>query len=559
MQHHEVKMDSNIDTKQAALNAAFVEASWDGDFNAARIALDNGASVSATAPFVMHAIIVNKEILQLCIERGGIDQELLDTSLMFCFNYNHKESAAMLLKAGANISYTVSMISPHSTATLDNEMLEILIKTGKPSQEFLNDVYGHAVAKGIFENANILKSCGAQSTAEIDFLEACHKGDFEAVKKALDSGISLNSGSTYGNTAISIAMRYPEILELFIAHKDCTQQVLDIALIRINWAQYEYNSEGKREHKYDIPVESAKLILKAGANPNYKHQYDNHAEYAIDHAVNYPKILEAFIATGKLTQETLDRGLSEVYKEVESVKLLLNAGASVNAEGALENATHDMASFKLFMAKGGIEQNTLNKALWSGLKSYNLKSMFLKSPELDLSEDERNEIITESKELLEVAKLLSEAGAELTTDMIWDLASDTPEILELLKSYCSQENLNKAFVEVMESRWSYDFVPKVKLLLDLGADVNTKNSNGEYVIKYLAHDPELLVALLEKGGISADAMKSMGFSVVETTMLLLNQHKTEAVVKHEAAPAVAEQSTELDQGMPAHEASGANV
>jgi hypothetical protein len=489
---------------------------------------------------------------------ANIRQPELDEYLLHAFYYSNKEAVDRLLKDGADISYTISKIHPVSVARSGKEVLEILIKNGKPNQEFLDDAYGYAVVRGYFENAEILKSSGAKSTAEIDFIEACHKGDFATVKNALDSGMNFNAGAEYEGQAITISMRYPEILKLFLAHKECTQQVLDMVLISIDWAHYEYNSEGEWERKYDIPVESAKLLLAAGANPNYKHQYDHYSEYAIDNAVNYPKILEAFIATGKLTQEILDRGLPRVHKEVESVKLLLNADADVNAEYALENAIDDLESFKLFMAKGGINQDALNTALWSALNSYNRNSISLKAPELDLSEDECNEIIKESNELLEVANLLSDAGAEFTLDMIWYAASDSPEMLKLLKSYCSQENINKVFAKVTESSWSYDFVPKVKLLLDLGADVNTKNPNGEYVIKYAAHDPELLVAFIEKGGISADAMKSMGFSVVETAMLLLNQHKAEAVVTHEIAPPV-EQSTELDQGIPAHEAnSGVN-
>lgn len=483
-------------------------------------------------------------------------QAELDEYLLHAFYYSNKENAEQLLKYGADISFTIARINPSIVAALDKDMLEIFIKHGNLHQELLDNIYSYSVAKGAFENAQLLKDAGAQSNSEIDFIEACHKGDLEFVKNAFDNGMNFNAGAVYGKPAISIAIRYPEILKLFIAHPECTQQVLDNALIA-DWDRYEYNmAKEEWEHKYDIPTESAELLLDAGANPNYKYQNSyGETEYVINKAVHHPRILEAFIESEKLTQETIDHGLSVIHKNSECVALLLNADADVNAKGALEMATQDIASLILFIIKGGIEKDTLNKALETSMDRYSFGIGLSEQEGFEMSEDDVNFFIKES---LEAIQLLREEGAELTADMILNAAQNDSLMLKLFPSYYSQNNLDKALEKAMTIDWwmlHNDYGQHVKLLLDLGADVNTKDSDGEYVIKYAAKDPVLLVAFLEKGGVSVEAMKSTGFSVPEVTLLLLNQHKAEAA-NHDKAHH-AEHPIELDGGMEAHEATQA--
>lgn len=280
-----------------------------------------------------------------------------------------------------------------------------------------------------------------QVVLDAALIEACKAGDLNAAKKALNNGASVNYHDANGVSGIEYALLHEEIVELLVKQEGITQETLDKGLMR-GWGVWESGSliEGSKP-VWRVNSESAKLLLEAGANPNYKHAYTQYTtEYAIDFAVREYDILKLFIETGKLTKETIDHGLSVGSKDVECTELLLKAGATVNSEWELQHFVDQPKNIQLFIENLSIEQASLNTALESAIQRYcySLESLKSEMQQSIIDQDYCNDLVKHSDSLLESAKLLRKAGADFTIDTLTQAGQINPEAAAILKQHMAE-------------------------------------------------------------------------------------------------------------------------
>ncbi len=158
---------------------------------------------------------------------------------------------------------------------------------------------------------------------EQSLYEACSRGDVEKVKSLLDSGVSVNAKNKVGYYAIC-NVDNPEVLKFFIAKGGIDQKALDKALYVICLDYVINNYEEDYEQNADL-LECAKLQLGAGASVNAK----DVALLAIENAAVHKEMLDLFLAKGGLEQKSLNIALysASMHKNEENVNSLLKNGA----------------------------------------------------------------------------------------------------------------------------------------------------------------------------------------------------------------------------------------
>ncbi|SMR60828.1 unnamed protein product [Zymoseptoria tritici ST99CH_1E4] len=463
---------ANVNAQGGEFGNALQAASFEGSQSVVKLLLDAGADVNAQGGEFGNALQAasfegSQSVVKLLLDAGANVNAggTLGSALQVASVANCQTTMKMLLDAGADVNAQVGLygnaLQTAASAFGCIEVVQMLLHAG-----------AHINAQGGFWGNALQAASYAKSQAVVEML--------------LDAGADANApGGRYGN-ALAAAIqasggdRNYELLQLLLragAEVNPPGIYRGSALIMASGAGFS---------------EIVDLLLKAGADPDARCDVEPDAAWAWKHST----ALEAALANGskEIAQILLDAG-ADVNKEgprvlsaalegfetrgkdVALIRLVLDAGAEVNPPGPERGNALMLAS-----RYGSVE--TVSLLLQAGAdvnaKSHGDYSNALEAASAEGHEEVVQMLIDAGAEISarsnglqgasyggheRIVKILLEAGADVNTLDRWEGIARAPD---------------GWFTTALEAaaRWGHEEI--VRLLIDAGADVNIRFERTKY-------------------------------------------------------------------------------
>lgn len=349
-----------------------------GDLTAVSCMLDAGFDVdtrlgAGRTPLMTASLFQQKKVVDFLLSRkadpnaqtsssyGGV------TPLILAIGQGDLEITKKLLDAGANPNIAdaegrTPLIAAEIRKELNIPLLETMLNSGADIHAISDSgftLFGWAVENNDMDVVKYLIQKGVKidgTEKERPLLESCMKGNYKMVEFLCENGANVNVSLEDGTTPLMVSLDYPEIITYLINHKAKTEQTNSEDLTALMLAAIKDKSKaiaplvnGKANVNGKDPkglsplmyatmhdnIDTAKELLKYGANPNYQISGDVKLTPLITAAVKAsPEMVQLLLSKGakpntKDQEGNTALGFAIHEDNPEVVAVLLKNGADV--------------------------------------------------------------------------------------------------------------------------------------------------------------------------------------------------------------------------------------
>ena len=378
-------VDMMASLQETALHAA----AQNGHADVVRVLLEWDADVNAQfMQTALHAAAQrgDEEVARLLLRAGAPPDALTrygdETPLFFAAANGNEKVVGLLLKTGASAQYPDRYRSNPLHAAVrarDADIVRQLLEAGAEvnhtdHKELLPIQY--AASRGTAAITKLLLEAGAPADMSA-FLTATELGHADVAGLLMEAGASVLSKDYYGDTMLHFAARegHPDVVALFIEagapvdvrnNNGRTPILLAVgggnqAVARINEGD---PSQAAARDRY---MEVVRLLIKAGGPLDWR--YGNIEDTLLHYAARAgaPSFVKVLLEGGEEPNVRNARGETPLHYAagsaynttgVEAVRLLLDAGASVDAKDnrgrtALDSAKQNLEAWRLIKSREG--------------------------------------------------------------------------------------------------------------------------------------------------------------------------------------------------------------
>ena len=539
---HRADWDPGDNCKNTALHLA----ASNGHLEAARILLERGANIDfrnngGLTPLQQASQSMREgclDIMHLLLDHGA-DGDACDnhgnTAIHFAASKSHFEAARMLIERGANInSQNKEGLTPlqHASQGMGERYLDImrfLLDHGanvSACDNSGNTALHFVVSEGHLEGARLLLGRGADVNSQnneglIPLQQASHglrRRYLDIMRLLLDHGADLAARDNSGNTVLhfSVSEGHLEAARMLLERGADVDSKNNEGLTPL----VQRASQSIREGCLDI----MRLLLNRGANGD---ACDKHGNTALHFAASkgHFEAARMLIERGANVDSQNNNGLTPLQRASQGMwkgyrdimRLLLDYGANLAARDNIGNTTLHLVVSEghlkgaRMLLERGADVNSQNDEGLTPIQqaSYGLRRGYLRYPCLDImrllldhganftaSDKSGNTALhfVVSEGHLEAARMLLERGA--------DVNSKNNEGLTPLQR--ASQGLRRRYLDIM------------RLLLDHGADLAARDNSGNTVLHFSASEGHLEAArmLLERGA-NVDSQNDKGLTPLQ--------------------------------------------
>ncbi|KAH0606548.1 uncharacterized protein H6S33_003382 [Morchella sextelata] len=433
------------------------------------------------------------------------------------FNNNGESFLHYTLRAGHKDIFQLLLEKGASADTMNRE----------PRATILNS----AISKGSIEYVELLLEWGARvnrleegisaNTVDVSnipppLIVAIRNNQKESVRLLLENGADAESKDLHGNEAMFHAIQTSSDMVKLLLEKGASANTISAGGIfpKLPRGTPALIVAIKNDQK-----ESVRLLLEKGADVNW---VDRDGNTALIYAVKKsPDIVKLLLEKGASANTMTSAGIAALILAIqndqsESVRLLLEKGADTsskdwNGEAALILAIKKSPDMVKLLLETGASANiiVINTIMWTG-------SMFPRLPRGTPAL-----IVAIKKDEKESVRLLLEKGADVESKdsdgnpALISALEKSPDMVKLLLEKGASANI----IVINTIMWTGSMFPRlprgtpalivaikkdekesVRLLLEKGADVESKDSDGNpALILAIKESPDMVKLLLEKG------------------------------------------------------------